>query len=178
MLGHSYDLKCAIDAISILNERGYSNIKLFVMGDGPLKEEFKQYAIKKKINSEFTGRLSYDEMVGCLVKVDVALNLISHGAVQGIINKHADCLSAGLPIINNQEVDELGVLLDKYLCGINCKNSDAYNVADAMEKLVADIFLRKRMGVNARKLAEERFCRKKSYAHILELIQDGAYAHE
>lgn len=171
MLGHSYDLKCAIDAISILKEKGYKNIKLLVMGDGPLKEEFEKYALKKCIESKFTGRMPYNEMVSRLTECDVALNLITHGAVQSIINKHADYLSAALPIVNNQEVDELGILLEVYSCGINCKNSDAQSVADAIEKLASDIYLRKRMGLNARKLAEGKFDRRKSCTEIINLIR-------
>lgn len=57
-LGHSYDLKCTIEALNILNMQ---NIKFIVMGDGPLKSEFEDYAREKNVNAEFLGRLEYEK---------------------------------------------------------------------------------------------------------------------
>ena len=65
-LGHSYNIKFVIDAISILNKKGINNIKFIVMGDGPLKKEFEEYAKERNINCEFTGKLKYDNMIGLL----------------------------------------------------------------------------------------------------------------
>ena len=67
MLRHSYDFKCAIDTIKLLEAKEYGKHKLLVMGDGPLKNEFEQYAVNEKIDYEFTGRLSYSDMVKRLV---------------------------------------------------------------------------------------------------------------
>lgn len=170
MLGHSYDLKCAIDAISILNKNGYNNLKLLVMGDGPLMATFKDYAEEKFINYEFTGRLSYEHMIERLCQCDIALNVISTGAVQSIINKHADYLASGLPIINNQEVAEFGDLIQKYNCGINCKNSNSKALANAISKIVCDDDLRLEMGKNSRKVAELYFDRNNTYLKIEEMV--------
>ena len=56
------------------------------MGSGPLKYEFEKYAKENKVNVEFTGRLNYEEMVGRLVSCEIAVNPISNGAAQSIIN--------------------------------------------------------------------------------------------
>lgn len=37
------------------------NIKFIVMGDGPLKSEFEDYAREKNVNAEFLGRLEYEK---------------------------------------------------------------------------------------------------------------------
>lgn len=170
MLGHSYDLKCAIEAMSLLNSQGYKNLKLLVMGDGPLLNSFKEYASKLNICSEFTGRLEYSEMVRKLCNCDIALNVISKGAVQSIINKHSDYLAAGLPIINNQEVPEFGEIIEKYRCGVNCINSDSQSLANALQKLIDDPVLRREMGRNSRFVAEELFDRNNTYSQITNLI--------
>lgn len=169
-LGNSYDLITAFDALSILKERGYNNLKLLIMGSGPLESKFKNYAIKKKINVEFTGRIPYPEMVSKLVKCDIALNPIRKGAAQSIINKHADYAAAGLPVINTQECNEYRTMVEKYNIGLNAENSDAKDMADKIEILINDQDLRKIMGRNHRRLAEAIFDREKTYKKILELI--------
>lgn len=172
MLGHSYDLKCAIDAISILNKNGSKNLKFLVMGDGPLMGTFEDYAEEKAINYEFTGRLSYEHMIERLCQCDIALNVISAGAVQSIINKHADYLAAGLPIINNQEVAEFGDLIQEYNCGINCENSNSKALANAILKILCDDDLRIEMGENSRKVAEMYFDRNNTYSKIEEMVNE------
>lgn len=90
------------------------------MGDGPMMKRFKDYATKLGVNAVFTGRLPYDEMCSVLCNCDITINPIMHGAAQSIINKHADYLSSGLPIINTQESSEFCDLIQEYNCGINC----------------------------------------------------------
>lgn len=172
MLGKSYDLRCAIEAIRILNMQGMKRIKLIVMGDGPLRSEFERAAKESNICYEFTGRLPYEIMVDRLANCDIALNVISHGAVQSIINKHADYLAAGLPVINNQEVAEFGNLLTEYECGINCENSNAHSLAEAIKQLADSKELRKKMGEKSRRLAEEKFNRENTYIEIIKYIRE------
>lgn len=93
-LGHSYDIKCVIDSIKILYDKGLKNILFVVMGDGPLQEVFESYGKEKDVNCEFTGRLGYDEMIGKLCSCDIAVNSITKGAAQSIINKVGDYAAA------------------------------------------------------------------------------------
>lgn len=171
-LGSSYDLTCVIDAISIINE---SRVNFVVMGDGPRMKEFKAYAMSKGISSEFTGRLPYDQMCKKLANCDIAVNPITHGAAQSIINKHADYVAAGLPIVSTQENAEFCKLIVDYQMGFNCINNDSNDVAIHLQKLIDNPSLRKEMGDNARKCAKEKFDRKETYkaleASILNDIQ-------
>ena len=111
-LGHSYDLKVIIDALSLLKAKGYNNYEFVIMGDGPLKENFEEYSKKKDIPCNFTGRLEYKKMVGILCSCDIAVNPIIHGAAQSIINKVGDYAMAGLPVISTQECEEYRNLLE------------------------------------------------------------------
>jgi glycosyltransferase involved in cell wall biosynthesis len=172
-LGHSYDLINVFDALEILKNRGINNIRFLVMGDGPLKERFKKYSKEKKVNTIFTGRLKYAEMVGMLGVCDIAVNPISKGATQSIINKHGDYAAAGLPVINTQESVEYRNLVDEYKIGINCNNNDAVDLANKIMVLLSDFELRKEMGINSRKLAEKYFDRKKTYSALIKLIKEN-----
>lgn len=169
-LGHSYDIKTVLDALKLLQNKGIHNIKFIIMGDGPLKSEFEEYAYKLGVNAEFTGRLSYRKMVCILKQCDIAVNPISKGAAQSIINKHADYAAAGLPVLNTQECFEYRNLVEEYKMGFNCENRNSRDLAEKLFILYEDDILRENMGQNSRKLAEEKFNRLKTYSQILTLI--------
>lgn len=171
-LGHSYDLVCVIDALKILRSKGINNIKFIVMGDGPLKEKFEVYAKKNCVETIFTGRLDYSEMVSILTECDVAVNPITHGAAQSIINKHADYSAAGLPVLNTQESEEYKEIVRKYGIGFNCINNNAEDLADKILLLYYNADIRKIMKKNSRKLAEDKFDRNKTYSEIFKILEE------
>lgn len=171
-LGHSYNIKCIIDAIKLLNDKGINNIKFIVMGDGPLRNEFEEYAKSKNIVCEFTGRLEYPKMVGLLCSCDIAVNPIMHGAAQSIINKVGDYAMAGLPVINTLECIEYKELLSVYKAGYNCNNEDINQIANCLEELINNEAKRIKYGKNNRKLAEEKFDRSKTYNEIIKIIEE------
>ena len=139
------------------------------MGDGPLKEMFELEAEKLNVRCDFTGRLPYEKMVQELRNCDIAVNPIMKNAAQSIINKVGDYASAGLPVINTQECLEYRTLVKDCELGINCIN-DPKDIADKIEILINDTKLRKKMGKNNRKLAEEKFDRKITYIDIVNVI--------
>lgn len=169
-LGTSYDIKTVIDAVKILMTKKINNIKFVVMGDGPLRNSFEEYARENNINYEFTGKLEYPKMVGFLSSCDIAVNPIVGLSVASIINKVGDYAAAGLPVINTQNSQEYRNLIDNYSAGFNCENGNASDIADKMEKLITNRKLRINMGKGNRLLAEEKFDRDKTYKDIIDSI--------
>lgn len=169
-LGHSYNIKFVIDAISILNKKGINNIKFIVMGDGPLKQEFEEYAKARNINCEFTGKLKYENMIGLLCSCDIAVNPIKAKSAGSIINKVGDYAAAGLPVINSQESKEYRYLIDENQIGINVENDDSNSMSSAIELMCSDYKKRKEYGNNNRKLAEKKFDRQNTYSKIINVI--------
>lgn len=170
-LGHSYDIPLVINSIKYLNEKGINNLKFIIMGDGPLKEEFENYAEEKKVDCQFTGRLEYEKMVGLLCSCDIAVNPIKKGSAGSIINKVGDYAAAGIPVVNTQENLEYKNILEEYNAGINVKNESFIDTANAIETLYNDKRIRIKYGENNRKLAEEKFDRKKTYNQIVKIIE-------
>ena len=170
-LGASYDIKSIIDAIKVLKDKGINNIKFIVMGDGPLKNIFEEYAKEKEIDYEFTGKLDYPQMVGLLCSCDICVNPIVGKSVASIINKVGDYAAAGIPVINTQNSDEYKNLLKVYNAGINCENRDIEDISLQLENLIKDKKLRDTLGNGNRKLAEEKFDRQKSYMEIIKIIR-------
>lgn len=171
-LGHSYDIKIIIDALKIIQEKyKINNIEFLILGDGPLKIKFEAYAKRSNIRVKFLGRVTFKEVVNYLEKSDIVVNPIIKGAAQSIINKVGDYAAAGKAVINTQECLEYKELIDYYKSGFNCKNSDAEEIANRILELYFNSELREEMGKNNRRLAEEKFNRKKTYKQIVELIK-------
>lgn len=170
-LGSSYDLICVFDALERIKKQGIEPPFFIVMGDGPQKQEFEEYAIKKSLNVIFTGRLAYVQMCGLLCMCDMVVNPIMSGSAATIINKHGDYAASGLPVLNTQECEEYRSLVENYNMGFNCNNNDAVDLAEKMMRLIKDKQLREEMGINARRCAEERFDRSFSYEVIKKLIE-------
>lgn len=170
-LGASYDLTCVFDALALLRERGTEPPEFIVMGDGPRRGEFESYAREKGVSARFTGMMPYAEMCGLLSACDMVVNPIRQGAAQSIINKHADYAASGLPVLNTQECPEYRNLVDEFHMGFNCVNGSGEDLADKLARLLEDPALRAEMGRNARRCAEERFDRARSYQALVRLIE-------
>ena len=169
-LGSSYDLTGVFDALKTIKDRGKKAPKFIIMGDGPLSKQFKKYAMNLELDVVFTGRIPYDEMCTYISLCDIAINPIMEGAAQSIINKHADYVTSGIPIVSTQESEEFRKLIDEYKMGINCTNGDMNALANAIIFLAENPEERMIMGNNARKCAEERFDRRKIYENIIDII--------
>lgn len=169
-LSSNYDIKCVIDAIKKIEDNGIHNCIFKVLGDGPSKMDFERYAKEKGIKADFTGDLPYAKMAAYLKASDIVVNPITNSA-SSIINKVGDYAACGKPVINTQPSDEYRKLVDEYKCGINVGVSDSKGLADAIIKLKNNEELRKQMGMNNRRLAEEKFDRAETYPKIVKLIE-------
>lgn len=170
-LSQSYDIKMVVDALVTVSQRTDLKVRFVVVGDGVYKDDFEKYANLKGIDSVFTGRKDYPEMVGELCSCDIVINPIRKGSAASIINKVGDYALSGLPVINTQESPEYRQLIDDYGCGINCECGNAEDVAAAIVKLVQSPELRKKMGEAARQLGKDKFDRRCSYARIVDAVE-------
>lgn len=171
-LGNSYDIVTVINALKLVKEKGIDSIKFIVVGDGPLKNKFENYAKEKGVYTLFTGRLEYEQMVQYLRLSDIAVNPIVKGSAGSIINKVGDYAAAGLPVLNTQECEEYRNLIELYNCGLNCINGDEIDLYDKLIYLYNNKAKRLDMGKQSRKLAEEKFNRQLTYKKIIENIKE------
>lgn len=172
-LGASYDLTCVFDAMALLRGQGKPLPAFIVMGDGPRKAEFEEYARKLSLPVRFLGLLPYPTMCGVLQACDMVVNPIVGRSAASIINKHADYAACGRPVLNTQNSPEYRRLVETYEMGFNCASGDAAALADKISRLMAEPALRLRMGANARRCAEERFDRQNSYQALVKAITEA-----
>ena len=172
-IGTSYDIRTMVLAGEELKKRGYPNIKIKILGGGPMKEELEELAKSRKIeNVEFVGYAPYGKMAAYLKKSDILVNSFVKKAPQSIVTKIGDYLAAGKVMINTCMSPEFRAKVDKDGFGINIMPEDVTILADAIADLYKDEKKRLAMGRKAREIAEEQFDRPKSYQKITELIEE------
>ena len=172
-IGTSYDIKTMVLAGKELLNRGKSQIKIKILGGGPLKEELETLAKEQKCtNVEFVGYAPYPKMAAYLAKSDILVNSFVKKAPQSIVTKIGDYLAAGKPMINTCMSPEFRNKVEQDGFGINIMPEDVNVLADAIEKLYEDEAGRTEMGKRARTIAEEQFDRPQSYKKIIELIEE------
>lgn len=170
-IGASYDIRTLINAAKMLLCQGRSDIKIYILGTGPLKEELEQYA--KNINCEnviFMGYVEYQKMAAFLSKSDVLINSYVKNAPQSIVTKIGDYLAAGKPIINTLFNPEFCRMVEQNGLGVNIEAEDAKKLAETILELYRDAPLRAKMSLDARRYAEEKFDRKVGYRKVVDML--------
>lgn len=171
-IGTSYDIRTMVLAAEELTKRGRKDIRIKILGGGPMKEELETLANERQIyNVEFVGYAPYDKMAAYLKKSDILVNSFVRKAPQSIVTKIGDYLAAGRVMINTCMSPEFRRKVEQDGFGVNIEPEDVGILADAIERLYENEDQRLEMGRKARKIAEEQFDRPKAYQKIEELIR-------
>ena len=172
-IGTSYDIRTMVLAAKELAGRGRQDIRIKILGGGPMKEELEALARERQIyNVEFVGYAPYDKMAAYLKKSDILVNSFVRKAPQSTVTKIGDYLAAGRAMINTCMSPEFRRKVEADGFGVNIEPEDVKILADAIEDLYENEEKRLEMGKKARKIAEEQFDRPKSYRKIVELIRE------
>ncbi|GAA0253676.1 glycosyltransferase family 4 protein [Muricomes sp. OA1] len=172
-IGTSYDIRTMVLAAEELAGRGRQDIRIKILGGGPMKDELEALARERQIyNVEFVGYAPYDKMAAYLKKSDILVNSFVRKAPQSIVTKIGDYLAAGRAMINTCMSPEFRRKVEADGFGVNIEPEDVKILADAIEDLYENEEKRLEMGKKARKIAEEQFDRPKSYRKIVELIRE------
>ncbi|MCP4350577.1 MAG: glycosyltransferase [Desulfobacterales bacterium] len=141
-----------IKAFAVLTER-FPNIKLMLVGDGPLKDDLTELANSLGLSSQviFPGRRSdTPEMLNCM---DIfALTSLS----EGMSNTILEAMSSGLPVVATN-VGGNPELVDDDVTGILVQSDNGKALADAFTALTENPDTRKDMGRSGRKRVENLF---------------------
>lgn len=173
-LSYSYDLTTLILTFNEL-EKINLNIKLYILGDGPdfsiLKNKAEELGLLNK-TVYLKGLLPYEEMVKYLKTSDIALNAIKGKALQTMTNKFGDFVSAGLPILNCCQMEEVkNIILEKEL-GINYIPGNTSSLKEAILFLLENKDKMVEFSKKSKKFADEKFDRKESYNIIFQKIKE------
>lgn len=168
-LGASYDISTLIRASQELYQ-ACPNLRVKILGGGPLEDEFRKTAREKLCRVEFVGYVPYRKMASYLVKSDILVNSFVKKAPQSIVTKIGDYLAAGKPMINTLSSPEFRKKVKEDGFGINVEAENVSGLTEAIVMLQGENELRKQMGQNARKICQKEFDRKNSYNRIRRLM--------
>ena len=172
-LGESYDLITLIDAAKKIEDIYGQRVRFNILGQGPDEEKLKKHLLSVGAqNVEFVGFLPYEKMAAFLSKSDITVNAVKKNASQSIINKVADYFAAGIPMLNSCTCKEQQDMVSENRVGINYEAENAESLVEAISKLIEDPSLCEEYGMNAKKLALQKFDRRTSYLEILKRIDE------
>ena len=163
-LGLANGLDAILDAAAVLKGRGRDDIRIVLIGDGAKKDHLMRRAHTEALmNCEFREPVSRRLLANELQTAGAGLQVLAD--VPGFYfgtspNKFFDYLASGIPVITNTKGWIANLITDNN-CGFATPPKDAVAFADALEYLADNSLERKKMGVNARLLAETQFDRAK-----------------
>lgn len=171
-LGTSYDIATLIRAADILHKEGRENLRIVLLGDGPMRAEFEKVAAECTGKVSFHGYVPHSLMAAYLVKSDVVVNSLIRKASQSIVSKIGDYLASGHPMINTGLDPEFCAKVEADGFGVNVEPENAEALAEVIRGLMDDPAKCAEMGETARRIGEEQFDRPHSYRKIVDLV-DG-----
>lgn len=174
-LGTSYDIATLIQAADVLKKRGIEDLRVVLLGDGPMRGEFETLAKELSGNVTFVGYVPHSLMSAYLVKSDVTINSLVRKAAQSIVSKIGDYLASGKPMINTGMDPEFRGKVEEDGFGINVEPESPEALANVIQNLMDHPEDCERMGKIARQIGEEQFDRPTSYKKIIDIV-DGLLA--
>ena len=129
------------------------NIRLIVVGPGnPDKESYRVMSSQNLQDVEFVGRVSYDDLPRYYASADIFCSPATGAESFGIVLLEA--MSAGKPVVASDIEGFRGVMTHGEQ-GLLVPKKDSNALAEALGMLACDPELRRKLGGNGNRLAEE-----------------------
>ena len=171
-MGLANGLDYVIEAARISTERGNNKIIFVLHGSGGKRADLEKMAREYELTNVIFSNLVPDKeqvariVAGCDVCLTIYRAAKEHTWSP---NKMFDALAAGKPVLINVP-GWLGETIDSNNCGRCIDAKRPQMLVDAMEELAADPELCRKMGKNARELAEREFDRTKLADHLEKVL--------
>jgi colanic acid/amylovoran biosynthesis glycosyltransferase len=163
-----------VEACRLLKERGRS-FRCEIIGGGPLESELRLKIEQTDLNGqvELLGPKPQRDVVRDLAKATVfALPSVidAEGGMDNLPSVILEGMAAGLPVIATP-VGGIPEIVVEGSTGFLVPTKDPRSLAEAVEKLIVDLPLARRLGENGYRRAQELFAIEKSVAALLRLFQ-------
>lgn len=160
--GIANGLHVIIEAAKILKERGNTQIKFVLVGEGKLKSDLKNQALKHNLmNVIFIDAVEKVKISQLLSRADIGLQILANvpAFYYGTSpNKFFDYLAAGLPVLINYP-GWLAEKVNEFQCGIVVEPDNPEAIANSLVELNQDKNKLQQMGSSALLLAKSEFDR-------------------
>lgn len=146
-----------------------NNTELFIIGEGPLKDNLKEKIKEHNIENSvyFLGALNDSDLKACLRDCDIlAFPSIANSEAFGLVQLEAMIYKK--PVINTDLPTGVPFVSVNNISGITVKKENVQEFADAIQKLADDDEFRKKMGAGAYERALNIFDKNKMMDLIYE----------
>jgi len=174
-------LPVLLEACKILSERG-NHFQCLIAGDGPqrslLERLIVEYQIYDKV--QLVGVVFQEQLVDYLSRADIfALPCLtaSNGDRDGIPVVLMEAMAMEIPTISTC-VSGIPELIEDGQSGLLVKEKDAVDLADAMQRLLEDNELRRRLGKNGRQKVIQEFNIYENVAQLAALFESHLNTNE
>lgn len=174
--GIANGLQYVINIAKIAKERNQTRIKFVLIGDGMMKKNLSDQKDKYELdNLLMLDPIPKYDLVNFIHQADMGMQLLAdnpsfyYGTSP---NKFFDYLAAGRPVLNNYP-GWVADLINEYNCGVVVDSYKADDFFKKIEPLIDDNEAIIRMGMNALKLAQEKFNRNilaKDFVRVIEEV--------
>jgi glycosyltransferase involved in cell wall biosynthesis len=175
-MGIANGLEYAVEAASLLKQRGRKDIVIVLHGAGGRKDEIKAMAAARSLeNVVFSDPVPDKKDLAEIVAACDACMTIYRASKEHTWspNKMFDALSAGKPVLINVP-GWLGNTIEGNRCGFETDPEAPASLADKLELLADNPVISQKLGRNGRQLAESRFSRA-SVGDMLEAVLWSAF---
>lgn len=158
-----------IDAARVISKR-YENLRLLIVGDGPLRNKLEVYAKELQLSSKivFTGQRKDITPLLRLTDFFVLPSTEREGLGIALI----EAMAEGLPVIGTK-LGGIPEVIEDDVNGLLVAPGSSYELAGAMEKLIRGKGIREKMGQMGRKIYEQRFTVSKMNQNIEALYNEN-----
>jgi glycosyltransferase involved in cell wall biosynthesis len=174
-MGMANGLEYVVETARVLAERGKNHIVLVLLGGGGKHDELENLAHRYGLKNVVFRPPAPDkeELARIVAGCDACLTIYrAANEHTWSPNKMFDALAAGKPVLINVP-GWLGETIEKNHCGRYVDPHRPEALADALEELSSDAALCRRMGENARALAERQFDRRLLAAQLEQVLKDA-----
>src|SRR3989344_2823 len=155
-LVHKNGIDILIRAAAILKTRIPNfQFQIRILGSGADEEKLKSLAKELGVSDrvEFLGHIEPDVLPKYYAEADI---FVRPSRSEGLGNSFLEAMAAGLPIIGTR-LGGIPDFLSEGETGLFCEVDDADDLAEKIQRLIADEPLRQRLIANGRRLVEETY---------------------
>lgn len=125
----------------ILAMQFLEDVVLWVVGSGPLLDDYKKLAKDKKVEDKvrFFGRVTPQELKMITPHADAGFSLEEDNGLSykyALPNKLFDYAHAGIPVLGSCDLPEVKNMIEKYQIGLVVENHEPEHIADKIKTLL------------------------------------------
>jgi glycosyltransferase involved in cell wall biosynthesis len=165
-----------LDACAILQQQG-NRFACDIVGSGPLKAALQRQIARLGLSPvvRLHGERPHEQLLPIYKQAMVFVLpcvLSANGDRDILPNVLKEAMAVGVPVVTTR-LGGIEELVAHGQTGLLVEPGDSRALAEAVGQLLADAELRRRLATNARKVVEERFDVKTSFARLKELLVEA-----